>query len=363
MNLLFSGRAVFSRTLGPGIPQWATRIGGTDNDNAVAITSDSSGNVYVIGNYASNPLTVYNTPGTSSTIATLPLSGVFDTFVVKYDSYGTAQWATRIGGASNDNAVGITIDSSGSVYVTGGYASDPLTVYDAPGTSGTLTLPLSGIFNTFVVKYDSSGIAQWATRIGGTVGNDRGVGITSDSSGSVYVTGFYASDPLTVYNTPGTSSTIATLPISGVINTFVVKYDSYGVAEWATRIGGATFDTVNDITSDSSGIYVTGVYASNPLTVYNTPGTSSTIATLPLSGDYNTFVVKYDSSGIAQWATRIGSVGDDRGLGITSDSSGSVYVAGFYSSNPMTVYKSDGTTFGTLPSSGSYDSYIVKIMS
>jgi hypothetical protein len=364
MSLLFSGRAVFSRTI-VGIAQWATRIGPTA---AYSITSDSTGNIYVAGVYSSDPLTAYNTPGTATTIPTLASSGgTTDVYVVKYSSSGIAQWATRMNTGSSTQTVGITSDSMGNIYVTGSYDSNPLTVYNQPGTSSTITLANSGgSEDVFVVKYDSSGTAQWATRI--AAGSyEEGVGITSDSAGNIYVTGRYESNPVTVYSWNGTptGTPFGTLSNSGGSDAFVVKYNSSGVAQWATRIAGANSDQGRSITVDSSGdIYVTGSYISNPLTVYDASGTSSMIPTLANSGGFeNVFIVKYsNSSGVAQWATRIAGANSDKGTGITSDSAGNIYVTGLYASNPLTVYNAPGTdtTIPTLAISSGSDTFVVK---
>ena len=339
-----------------GTAQWATRIGGTARKTGTAITSDSSGNMYVIGTYESNPVTVYNSDG--STFGTLANSGLSDVFVVKYNSAGTTQWAARISGTGNDYSSRITSDSSGNIYVTGSYASNPVTVYNSDGsTFGTLVC--SGSLDIFIVKYNSSGTAQWTARIGGS-DYETSQSITSDSSGNIYVTGSYQSNPVTIYNSDG--STFGTLTNYGIFNIIIVKYNSSGTAQWATQIGGSTFEQAGQLTSDSFGnIYVTGNYQSNPVTVYNSDG--STFGTLTNYGYSNLCIVKYNSAGTAQWATQIGGSSYDFGISVTSDSPGNIYVAGSYQSNPVTVYNSDGSTFGTLVNSGVNDIFIVKYVS
>ena len=339
-----------------GIAQWATRIAGTGNDNISFITSDSSGNIYMTGYYASNPLTIYNADG--STFGTLANAGSDDICVVKYNPAGTAQWATRLAGTGSDQGFGITSDSPGNSYTVGTYTSNPLTIYNADGSTFG-TLPYSGSGGDIcVVKYNTAGTAQWVTRLAGSL-NDQGYRITSDSSGNIYVTGPYASNPLTIYNADG--STFGTLANAGSDDIYVVKYNATtGTAQWATRLAGSLSDQGYRITSDSSGnIYVTGPYASNPLTIYNADG--STFGTLGNAGSNDVYVVKYNPAGTAQWATRLTGTGNDQGFGITSDSSGNIYVTGTYTSNPLTIYNSDSSTFGTLTNSGSNDIFIVKI--
>jgi hypothetical protein len=359
MSLLFSGRAVFSRTYvvpsgALGFAQWATRIAGTGSDVGQSISVDSSGNSYVTGVYNSSPVTIYNSDG--NTYGTLTNDGSNDTYIVKYNTSGTAQWATRIGGSSGETGYSISVDSSGNSYVTGVYNSSPVTIYNSDGsTYGTLTN--DGSNDSFIVKYDADGTAQWATRIAGT-GGEFGQSISVDSSGNSYVTGAYFSDPVTIYNSDG--STYGTLTNSGYYDAFIVKYDADGTAQWATRIAGTNYDIGTSISVDGSGnSYVTGYYYDSPLTIYNSDG--STYGTLTNEGWYDVYIVKYDADGTAQWATHIGGSTDHSyGASISVDSSGNSYVTGHYYSSPVTIYNSDGSTYGTLTNDGSNDSFIVK---
>ena len=258
-----------------GAKQW-TRLHGSDySDTATGITSDSSGNVYVTGY-------------TEGSIDNHTNAGQNDLFVVKYDSSGAKQWTKQLGTASNDIASGIATDSSGNVYVTG-------------NTDGALDNNTSaGLDDLFVVKYDSGGAKQWIKQLG-TSSEDRTHGIATDSSGNVYVTG----------------STRGALDGSNVggHDLFVVKYDSGGAKQWTKQLGTSSWDFAYGIATDSSGnVYVTGS------TWGDLDGSNAGYADL--------FVVKYDSGGIKQWTQQLGSAVDDTAFGITTDSSGSVYVTG-----------------------------------
>ncbi len=55
-------------------------------------------------------------------------------------------------------------------------------------TKGDLDGTNVGGEDLFVVKYNSSGVNQWTKQLG-TSSSESGNGITSDSSGNVYVTG------------------------------------------------------------------------------------------------------------------------------------------------------------------------------
>jgi len=75
-------------------------------------------------------------------------SGYSDIFLVKYNSSGTKQWTKQLGSSSVDSGDGVTTDSSGNIYVTGG------TDGDLDGNTNF------GFTDIFLVKYDSSGTKQ-----------------------------------------------------------------------------------------------------------------------------------------------------------------------------------------------------------
>jgi hypothetical protein len=343
-----------------GTVQWVARAGAssTTNDDGNSISTDSSGNVYITGRYLPGPLTAYNATGTAFG-TTLPNSSTqYDVFIIKYNSSGTVQWVAKSGNITTaDEGNSITTDSSDNVYITGYYATS-LTAYNADGTAFGTTLSNSGNNDVFIIKYNSSGTVQWVARAGST-GSDIGNSITTDSSDNVYITGSYNTGVLTAYNATGTAFG-TTLSSPGGNDVFIIKYNSSGTVQWVARAGSTGSDIGNSISTDSSdNVYITGSYA-NPLTAYNATGTAFG-TTLPLTGSTDVFIIKYNSSGTVQWVSRIAGAGADIGNSITTDSSGNVYVTGSYSSNPLTVYNSSGTAFGTtLPLGTGTDVFVVK---
>jgi hypothetical protein len=86
-----------------GTPLWARRMGGTGQDQANSISTDSSGNIVVTGYYSSSQLNIYAANGSTVSFF-LSNDGNQDSFVVKYDSSGTPLWARRMGEISSVRA-------------------------------------------------------------------------------------------------------------------------------------------------------------------------------------------------------------------------------------------------------------------
>jgi len=195
-----------------GQEEWVARYNGPGNgtDAAYAMAVDGSGNVYVTG---------------TSVGTTFP---DFDYATIKYNSAGQEQWVTRYNSPGNgsDGATRIAIDGSGNVYVTG-QSRDPITNYEhyltikynsggqeqwgasysGPynGAHTPLGIAVDGSGNVYVtgqsagpgfhydfatVKYNASGTEEWVARYNGPGDSeDSASAIAVDGSGNVYVAG------------------------------------------------------------------------------------------------------------------------------------------------------------------------------
>jgi len=348
-----------------GTKQWTKQLGTSSSEEGYGVTTDSSGNIYVTG------YTLGDLDGNTN-------SGSRDIILVKYTSSGTKQWTKQLGSSSYDEGYSVTTDSSDNIYVTG---------YTGGGLDGNTNL---GSNDIILVKYNSSGTKQWTKQLG-TSSGDYGNNVTTDSSGNIYVTGY------TGGRLDGNTS-------SGNHDIVLVKYNSSGTKQWTKQLGTSSYDYGNDVTTDSSGnVYVTGYTGGGLdgntnlgkediiLVKYNSSGTKQWTRQLGTSsGDYgygvtidssdniyvtgstlgnldgNTninlgvivtfswgnsdiFLVKYDSSGTKQWTKQLGTSSSELGEGVTTDSSGNIYVTG------NTLGNLDGNT-----NSGDEDIFLVK---
>lgn len=292
-----------------GVQQWVVRYNGPVNgdDRASGIVVDGLGNVYVTGTSTGS--------GTEGDYAT-----------VKYNTSGVQQWVARYNdpGNYNDEAKALAVDGSGNVYVTGGAAGDYVTVkYNASGIQQWFAwyhgpanyvdyathIALDGSGNVYVtgnsdgagfysdyatVKYNATGIQQWAARYDGPESmEDEVSGFAVDASGNVYVT--------------GTSECF-----NANWNYATIKYNASGVQQWVEQYNGPNNDDdyASDLVIDGAGnVYVTG----------RSYGFALDFAT-----------VKYNTSGVQQWAVRFNGPGNsyDWANAIAVDGSGNVYVTG-----------------------------------
>ncbi|MGE0127945.1 MAG: SBBP repeat-containing protein [Blastocatellales bacterium] len=300
---------------------------------AAAIVTDKEGNVYVAGWKAD--------------AVSFPSRIIYDYVTIKYDSGGNAQWVANYSGpgGSNDKIEAIAVDDAGNVYVTGeSEASDETT-------------------SCVTIKYNSNGSEQWVARYSGPGGNSSAKDIALDNKGNVYVT--------------GKSKSSGFLPTGDYVT---IKYDANGNEQWVARFSSRSF-LLNEawaIAVDAAGaVYVTGGGWGEDTSLdyttikyspdgkeqwvarYNGPGNGVDIATsIAVDGSSNVYVtgfstgassssdfatIKYDSSGVEQWARRFNGVKNagDIAKDLAVDASGNVYVAGVINSRGGSPGSSD----------------------
>lgn len=293
--------------------QWSTYYGGGNVDHGTGISSDPSGNVYVTGYTYST-----NLPVTAGALQTSN-AGNYDAFVVKFNALGTRQWATYIGGALNDFALGIANDVSGNIAITGETNSQ-----NYPNT-GAFQSFLAGATDAFLSRLNSAGVLQWSTYLGGA-GDETGFGVAFDGAGNVAITGETSS-----VNFPVSSAAFQP-SLAGVDDAFVGVFTPGGLRQWLTYYGGTFGDIAKGVTYDAAGnILITGGTASSnfPITAGAFQGAQR--------GAGDAFLVKMSGGGARIWATYVGGSNYDLAGGITSDDSSRAIIVGQTESNDLSV--------------------------
>ena len=298
--------------------QWQTPLNQGFNDISTGMVLDGSGNVYVCG-----------------------VSGITnqgdDLTLVKYNSTGTQQWVRNYNPSAadfNDCAYAVTIDNQNNIIVVG-YQENPATGtgrdYAIVKISSTNTLMWSNSYAQFAnfedealavavdnlrniyvtgrsqgnaagydivtIKFNENGSPQWSKLCRSSAnGDDQGVAIAVSGDGFVYVTGFIEI-PSSNYNmitlkyNPATGDTL-----------WVNRYDSTGTFDQAKSIRIAGNDAIT----------ITGASSSNT------------------SGE-DIKTIQYGSAGNVKWKKGYNGPGNrnDRGISVTSDIAGNIYVAGW----------------------------------
>lgn len=165
---------IFLAKYGPdGRHIWSKSFGGEQTDNGYGVATDSSGNVYITGNFS-----IRSDFGGGW----LDSTGIDDIFLAKYGADGRYLWSKRFGSTSWDSGYGIATDASGNVYLTGDF--------NGIGYFGGGLLFSSGLSDIFLAKFDSGGKHVWSKRFGST-NEDTGYGVAVDSSSTVFITGSF----------------------------------------------------------------------------------------------------------------------------------------------------------------------------
>ena len=288
------------------VVSYATYLGGNNVEQGTAVAVDAAGNAYVAGYTASTDFPLANALDRS-----LGKKGDVDVFVTKLNSAGTGiVWSTYLGGsASSDRAVGIAVDATGSVYVTGTTSGA-----DFPTTSNAWQ-PAVGA-GGFVTKLVPAGNALAYSTY---VANANPSAIAVDATGSAYVTGSATSGFTT---TPGALRTVMGNPAGST--GFVLKLDPGGTAPiFATFLGGTGGDDATSVAIDTHGNAFVGGWTTSA----DFPVRNAFQATRSAGRD--AFVAKLASDGAQLlYSTLLGGALDDAVNGIAVDASGAAYVVG-----------------------------------
>jgi Secretion system C-terminal sorting domain/Beta-propeller repeat len=311
---------------------WATYYGGSDLEfGEYTCNVDATGNVYLAGYTQSSSNIALG--GHQNTFA-----GIGDVFLAKFNTTGVRQWATYYGGSGTENG-SCAVDAVGNVYLAGGTESNSNIA--SSGHQNTF----GGRSDAFLVKFNASGVRQWATYYGGG-DDDGGSSCAVDAIGNVYLAG---STKSTTNIASGGHQNI----IAGNGDAFLVKFNTSGVRQWATYYGGSDGDDGSSCVVDATGnIYLAGDTKSN--TNIASQGHQNQNTTIQsFYGD--AFLVKFNTSGVRQWATYYGGNDDDSGTSCAVDATGNVYLTGNTNSN--TNIASGGHQNTRMDS---YDAFLVK---
>ena len=312
-----------------GEVQWATSIGGSSHDIIQTVAETSDGGYIVAGSFQSDSITVGDYDLTNA--------GIVDVMVIKYNHNGEVEWATSIGGNNIEEITSVAETRDGG-YVVGGYFRSPSI------TVGDYTLTNAGTNDDgMIIKYGADGEVECVTSIGGD-SSDAINSIAATTDGGLLVGGYFYSDSIIVgdYTLTNAGSTDNLGRDDGLL----IKYGADGEVEWATSIGGDSYEEITSVAETSDGGYVIGGH-------FNSSSITVGDYTLTIADGTDGMIIKYDSNGNAEWATSIGGSFLEEINSVAKTSDGGILVGGeFWSSITIGDY--------ILTNAGANDGMIIK---
>jgi len=318
-----------------GALQWVQQAGGTAINTGRAIGVDTNGNVYVTGGY-----------GGSASFGGigLPTTSGEEFYLAKYNNAGAVQWVQACtNGSSSVDGLGMAVDGAGNCYalVSVDYLGGLATLITFG--SQTVNIPANnGSPVMILVKYNNTGIAQWAQLMGGS-NEVYATKVAVDISGNVYVRGTFYQN-LTI----GTSNLVVSAGSSE--NMFIAKFNDIGSLTWVQQPQGGNVGE-GGVTVDPAGnVYVSGYFDTN-LSFGNGISLTNMADSSSLFGD--AFLAKYNSAGSIKWAQPAGGTNGGFYWDLSLDAQTNIYASGFLGYNAAVAkYSPAGTLQWMFTASG-----------
>ena len=296
--------------------QYASYLGGSQQERIAAIDADEAGNVYVGGDTSSDnfPTTAGAYDVTCGPTGTCTATGALDAFVTRFAPNGSIVYSTFLGGTEFDWVLGVKADTAGRVHIAG-YTNSP----DFPTTPGAVSATHQGWDDAFYTRLEPSGAAvSYSTFIGGG-GSENAIAVALDSAGAAYIAGTTNSYDLTTFNALQPS-------MGGESDAWLMKIAADRSLKYITYFGGSGRDTANGLAVQGGSVYLSGQTCSSdqPMAAPREPDCSGA------------YVTKIAAAGNAVRRTAIVEGMDGRAVAV--DAADRAFVAG----NP-------GAAFTTTP--------------
>jgi hypothetical protein len=199
-------------------------------------------------------------------------------------------WTRMAGSVTYDEGYAVAADPSGNCIIAG-------------GTQGSLFTSSNGRYDMFVGKYDTEGNLLWG-RQRGTGEREFAFGVTTDSTGNIYATGY-------------TGAALDGQSYVGNWDVYLMKFSPAGDWLWTRQIGTGQDDEGYAVTTDASdNVYITGYVRGN-------------MHGQTRVGSADVFISKYNAAGTRLWTRLFGSTEIDQAWAITCDASANVFVSGY----------------------------------
>lgn len=342
---------VIAKWTASGTLLWVKHYGTVSNDVGFSVAANSSGQIFLFGNFSGNQFAGPVDIGTGGMINGY---GQTDAVLIKFAPDGTLLDTKVLGGSGQDQGLSITIDASDNVLVCGSYGFFG-TGLDLSQVGGPV-LPITGRPDAYIVKLTSNLNYVWSRAVHTSSGDTcYAVGVSCDDSGNAYA----------VFKWTGTADfgSGTGLLAAAASNGMLAKYSAAsGAWVWQQRIGTSFSGgmILTSVAAGSQGVAITGTWSSGKIDF------GDGVELFPRSaGDHLTpgnipsiFAAKYSLTGALTWKFYVGA-DDPSGpntASITMDQNGNVTVAGYV----ITGINIDNTWY---LGSGSQDILLIKFLS
>jgi hypothetical protein len=308
---------------------FSTYLGGSDGDEADAVTLDPGGDAWVAGVTSS-----MNFPVTAGTFQTAR-SGASDAYIARIAANGTQVLAcTLLGGADGDVGKGIAIVPDGSILVGGTTSSA-----DFPTTAQAMQRVLRGSSDAFLARFSPDCRTLLAATLCGGSNGESGEAVGIGAGGLLLLAGVSASSDFPV--SPGAWGT----PPSGSSDAFVLACDLQLGRRHAALFGGSSGDVPKAVFGVPDGTIVVAGQTSSA----NYPTTPGAVLAAG-SGSADAFVshLAADLSGLL-CSTLFGGSGSDGGEHADGQDADAVALTGVTNSRnmPTSANAWSGSQLGT----------------
>jgi len=241
----------------------------------------------------------------------------WDTYLAKMNSSGSAiLWFTYFGGKSDDMPHDMVVAQNGDIVICGTTASNTNVA-----SSGAYRTAFKGPCEGFIARFNNLGQLDWSTYVGGD-SFDYVHSLQMDRTGNIYFSGITSSPNIG-------KGTVFRKTLGGDMDMMLGKLTGDGKLIWLTYYGGELeeFGGWGGLVQRDSFLY----------SIAHTLSTSGIATTGSFQtshgGNYDVFIVKFDTTGNLKWGTYLGGTNGDFSYNLSMDANRNLYLAGTTESN------------------------------
>jgi len=269
-------------------------------------------------------------------------SGGRDYYLIKFQPDGNVEWMKSFGSSVSDyTAGGIALDSSGNIYISGGF-------HQSIKFSDTDSIHSLGSYDMFLIKVAPTGETVWARNSGIGEKLQACTALEVDPSGDLILAGIFQ-DSIQIY------VQLTLYSENSAPDYFFGKFESSGgdliwmkQARSLNKLGG----NIEHIHASSAMYLFTGNF-------YDSIGfESDTIVSYNDQADIQ--LIATDKDGNISWINRISGARGEYSKSVVSDVYANIYISGYFESDTIFFDTTDQDSIKAAGSNGFTDLFLAK---